>query len=490
MLESFRKLSKTLVFKTFMGLLLLAFVLSGVNGLSSMSFTEDYLVKVGKERITQYAVDNKYDQTVRNIRRSGLDFSDEQLAGMGISKPQILRNMVQESLIRQEVQDLGIEAGDDAVAQQIKSIPQFQTNGKFDREKYNYVVAGLGLRESQFTQSLREEIKNNMLMSTVVSSIPTNNYIVKQQAAHYGEKRDIEIAIVPKTLNIEVATPDDEELKSYYFENSVQFQIPEERELRYFTFKKDSKNDSELYDFTVKIEDELAAGSTINEIAQKLNLKVQTKSDVKKDNSELSDLLLETAFDKKESEISDLVFDETNNEYFVVEVTKIKKAHIPELAQVKDKVLAAWKDERSNDANLKYIEEQSNELRESKESLKDFAQRQGYKYQVIKNVERHDTEQHGVRLVTDAFAVDEGEVIGSFQNEDGTYKIAKLLDIRQEKLTTEEEEKYKAEVADQMKIEIMDQYFEALRKKFPVKQKAQPVKVSADDQSVPVPPKK
>ena len=60
----------------------------------------------------------------------------------------------------------------------------------------------------------------------------------------------------------------------------------------------------------------------------------------------------------------------------------------------------------------------------------------------------------------------------SFQNEDGTYKIAKLRQVNAALLSAAELERYKADTDATIRAEIMDEYFEALRKKYPVKRNA------------------
>lgn len=468
MLEAFRKVSNNIFFKILFGLLLLSFAFSGLTGISRMHFMDEYAVKVGSERISQAIIDQKYEDTVRNIRRSGVDFTDEQLTAFGVSKEQIKRMMIQQSLLRQYVDDLGIEAGDDAVTDKIKNIEAFQTNGQFDRAKFTGSIAAQGLSEHQFTNLLRQEIKSNLVIDTVVNNIPLNDYIAGRDAAFNNQKRDVEVAIIPKSFRIPLTEPTEEDLKNYYNENSYRFQIPAKRDLNYIRFEK-AKDQKSQYETTVKIEDELAGGSTLKEISEKLKLKLESKKDVLATDPEFSELFLETAFGKTKGQVSDLVLDEKNNEYFVIEIVDAKEPRIPEIAEVKPEVIKAWKESNANEQNLKYIEKMAEELENSGANLQSFAASNGYKYQVLKDIKRSDTEKYGARLVNTAFDADTGDVLGSFENQDGTYKIAKLKEIRQATLTPEEQVAYKTQIADTTKTEIMDQYLEYMRKKYPVK---------------------
>ena len=484
MLESFRKISNNIIFKILFGILLLSFAFSGLTGISRMNFADNYAVKIGNERISQELIDRKYDETVRNIRRSGMDFTDEQLASFGVSKGQITRTLVQESLVRQYVQDLGLEAGDEAVTEQIKNIPQFQTNGSFDRAKFAETISSKGMSEEQFTTLLRAEIKNGILTSTIAANVPVNDLVAAKQAAFDNEKRDVEVALIPKSFKIPLTEPTEKDLQDYYNENSYRFQIPEARDINYISIEKTKENEATLYETTVKIEDELAGGSTLKEIADKMKLKLESKKAVLNNDPNFSELFLQTAFGKNKGQLSDLVLDSKNNEYFVIEVADIKEARIPDIGEVKGKVVTAWKEHNANEQNLKYIEKMAEELKTSSGNLRSFAATNSYKYEVIKDIKRTDTETYGARLVNAAFEAKSGEVLGSFENKDGTYKIAKLKEIRPVTLTAEEQGKYKTQMVEVARTEIMDQYLEYLRKKFPVKVKvdAPPAPVNAKPQ--------
>ena len=250
---------------------------------------------------------------------------------------------------------------------------------------------------------LRSELRNNILLGTITNSIPVSDFIAKRQAAMAGETRDVEIVIIPKSFKPALAEPTQKELEEYYNEHSYSFQTAEIRDINYIRLPK--SKDNSAYDTRVKMEDELAGGSTLKEIAGKLGLKLETKAGLHKDDEDFSVLFLQTAFDKDKGQVTDLVFDEKNGEDFVIEVTDVRPARIPELKEIKDKVVAAWKEHNANDQNLKYIGQMADELKSGGGSLQSFAAANGYKYEVIKGIKRVDTESYGARLVNAAFAL-------------------------------------------------------------------------------------
>jgi len=100
-----------------------------------------------------------------------------------------------------------------------------------------------------------------------------------------------------------------------------------------------------------KVEDALAGGSTLAEIAKDYNFKVQTLEAVSKNGKNLKDKpvlpeagkadLLEQIFSLAEKSDSSVI-DAKGGISYVVHVDSVTVAHVPPFAKVKDKVLKAW----------------------------------------------------------------------------------------------------------------------------------------------------
>lgn len=111
----------------------------------------------------------------------------------------------------------------------------------------------------------------------------------------------------------------------------------------------------QIYELKNKIEDALAGGATVAEIAKEHNLKVQlieNFSKIGKDENEKHVLpesgradILDQAFSLPENADSPVI-DTKEGSSYVVHVDAIKAAHVPPFVNIKEKVLKAWEQEK------------------------------------------------------------------------------------------------------------------------------------------------
>ena len=468
MLQKFRNLSQSIFFKFILGLILLSFLFSGVRGMSnlSLSFSEQFAVKVGREAITQNEIDGRYNQLVQSIRRSGKDFSEEQLASMGVSREQITRNLVQDSLIRQQVKDLGVQVGDDSVSKQIKLMQEFQVDGQFDKQRFHDVVAQRGLREDKFLGMLRNDLSNGLLITPLIVNLPVNDSVAKKTAQYNAEQRDIDVITIPANFKKLTKKPTDKDYDQFYFENSYLFQVPEQRNITYVTLPNRNNKDKEAYEVSNQIEDDLAGGATLEEVSKKYSLPIDKELNLVKDNGKFSPTFTATAFGTEVSESSNIVEDETKKS-FVIRVDKVFESRIPELKEVKDKVAAAWVVQKQKETNQVFAEESVSKITEAG-GIKAYAAKNGLKVQQIKSASKVNATEGNKEVVASAFREKVGVAFGPIEQADGSFKIGAVAAVKTVEPKEEEITQAKAQLSERLQVEILDQYLGYLSDKFPI----------------------
>jgi peptidyl-prolyl cis-trans isomerase D len=113
-----------------------------------------------------------------------------------------------------------------------------------------------------------------------------------------------------------------------------------------------------LYDMLGKIEDELAGGANLKEVADKFSLSVKTVADVDRtgDTPEgtpvpglpMSQKFLEFAFNARPGDDLELT-DGGNNDYYIIKVDGITPSTPKPLDTVKDQVITSWKEQKRRD---------------------------------------------------------------------------------------------------------------------------------------------
>jgi peptidyl-prolyl cis-trans isomerase D len=117
----------------------------------------------------------------------------------------------------------------------------------------------------------------------------------------------------------------------------------------------------QIYELKNKIEDALAGGATLTEVARENNFKIQTIESVSRsgkgpdEKSVLPEAgkseILEQAFTLTENADSQMI-DTKDGVSYVVHVDQIKSAHVPPFQDIKDKVLKAWMENKRQALSL------------------------------------------------------------------------------------------------------------------------------------------
>ena len=383
---------------------------------------------------------------------------------MGISRQQILQVAVQDSLLKQEVKKLGLSVGDDKIASEIAKSPTFLSAGQFDKEKFQQFLYQNSMRENKYREHVRDEITTTMLMAALLNNNPYSNKIVERQMAAYAERRDIIVATIPTGVKKFNKLPTDKELEDFYFENSFSFERPETRDFRYIVLKPEDRDAAKLYEIRTAIDDEIAGGSTLIEIAEKHGLKLQTEKDFSMESStKFSHKFADKVSASPENEITYLDEDEDGS-YYALKVLSIDEARVPPLEEIRTEVVKAWKEEKSLEQNRIYASEIYNEARATGNLVK-VAEKYNMKLSTIKNVAHDDYAEHGFVLVNGAFNARNGEIFGVFDNDKGGFDIAAVKDIKSQEIPEQEKAQYKQALEQSLEIEKFEQYMAYLQEK-------------------------
>ncbi|MCX2956872.1 MAG: SurA N-terminal domain-containing protein, partial [Candidatus Regiella insecticola] len=81
-----------------------------------------------------------------------------------------LEQLINNVLLNQYTQKLGLTVSDEHVKESIRQIPYFQTDNKFDNTKYLNLIKSMGYKPDQFAQLQRQQLILQQLLQAVSSS--------------------------------------------------------------------------------------------------------------------------------------------------------------------------------------------------------------------------------------------------------------------------------------------------------------------------------
>ncbi|KAA9009130.1 peptidyl-prolyl cis-trans isomerase [Histidinibacterium aquaticum] len=203
-------------------------------GATNLSGNVSRVGTVGETEITTQEYARELNQQIRALeQQTGQALPFAQAVQMGIDRA-VLQRLVGTHVLDNEAAEMGLSAGDERVAEEIQAIPQFGGTSGFDRQAYAFALDRAGMTEAEFEAGLRDELARTLLQGAVVAAIPEPQAYADAVAAFLGETRSFLWAeLTEEDLAEPLPEPTEEQLQSFYEENTDRFQRPERREITY-----------------------------------------------------------------------------------------------------------------------------------------------------------------------------------------------------------------------------------------------------------------
>ncbi len=377
MLTWIRKKSSGLFMTIVMGVLIFAFALWGVTDYIAQS-GNDKLATVNGETISFVDYNNQFNTYRQNMMSQFGEGFDPSYFDSPILKRNFLESMINSELIRQVAKDNGYTVTPQEIRQTIEQAPAFKDeNGQFDKSLY----AAFLVQTNQSAQLLQMKIQEEQAGQALNDVFDTTSFVTpfeKEKMAKLNKQtRDINYINIAQQPFIEQVEVSDEEIETYYNDNSTQYMTEEQVSVNYIEldaqnvatsieiseaealehfeqnkerFRKPEQrkaahiliNDGEDADATLQeIQDKLAAGEAFSELAKTYS-QDPGSAEAGGDLGWVSPGDMVEAFDEKlfameAGTISDSV--KTQFGYHLIQLNEIKKPAVPLFEEVKADII-------------------------------------------------------------------------------------------------------------------------------------------------------
>ncbi|WP_035340537.1 MULTISPECIES: peptidylprolyl isomerase [unclassified Dickeya] len=235
MMDNLRAAANNVVLKIILALIVGSFVLTGV-GDYLIRGSGDYAAKVNGQEITRAQL----EQGVQNERARQQEMLGDNFSALASNegymqqlRGQVMSQLIDETLIVQYAHTLGLNISDEQVKQAIFSVPEFQTNNRFDNQKYLAQIRQLGLTPDAYAQFLRKQL----LTQQLIRGLGNTDFVLQQElnnlVAMAAQDRTIRTATLDLNARAKNLTVSDDEVKSFYDQNKNRYQAPEQFKVSY-----------------------------------------------------------------------------------------------------------------------------------------------------------------------------------------------------------------------------------------------------------------
>jgi len=227
-------------------------------------------------------------QEYQQALQSNYQYQQQQMGGREIDssmmeylEEQTWQQIINQTLIRQEIDRLGLHATEEEIRQTllthppaiVRQIPDFQTDGSFDRQKYlaatrNQNFAGMWVElERIVAQSIPEKKLEHMILGTV--NVTDDE---ARESYRYRNERvnTTYVALRPELIPDSTITVSDEAVRDYYDEHRSEFEEPEKVDFNYVLLYKDlsPRDRAELQDTVQQLQERLMEGEDFAVLAR------------------------------------------------------------------------------------------------------------------------------------------------------------------------------------------------------------------------------
>lgn len=231
MLNAMRRGSKTIFAKILIGILVMGFALWGVSGfVNQIDPTE--VARVGNTQVSAAEFVRRYERARANTSQQiGRNLTADEAAALGVPN-QVLQAMVTDALQVDAAHALGIDLGDDTLAERIREDEAFQgPGGDFDRVRFDYLMSENRYTENEYIELERHQAAREMLVNGLLGGLSAPQTYVKALNRFQNQTRTISYFVLTDAALGPADEPTEEELRAYFEENKADFRSPEYRTL-------------------------------------------------------------------------------------------------------------------------------------------------------------------------------------------------------------------------------------------------------------------
>jgi len=308
MLNTMRSIASGYIAKALLLFLVLTFAIWGIGDIFTNAGAS-YAARVGNATISVGEFERSKAMIARQMQAMGIEGADAN--NMSVN---ILRQLVQQQLTLQAVDDLGLVVNNDLLAKQLTGKLEYQNvDGSFNGKGFQNMLANMRMSEGQFLDQQRKETATKFLLASLeMNDVVPPTSVMTLVASSNSETRDAVLITIPSHPATNRVT--DDAIKADYEANkSALYMEPEKRTLEYVTLNpadvnalldaaitpdmlrdaqtanpkasheqiiaelRAEKRDSVLRQVTNAVEDALAAGSSLGEAVAKSGIKATSQ---------------------------------------------------------------------------------------------------------------------------------------------------------------------------------------------------------------------
>lgn len=257
---------------------------SGVQECGSEPYQRGIIAEINGQPITLAAYNAAVSRALQNKQQDGTELTEDEISQV---REQAWQQMIGALLLDQETAKRNITVTDDELAGFLKRYPPqdlqqteiFQTDGKFDYQKYVTAMTNTSPQFTSFWKSIesywRPQLKTSKLQQQIVSTVRVTDSEVADYFHANNDQARVEFLLVNASVhNSEIGTPPEDSVKAYYEQESSRYLKGDRAQMELMIWRREpSQADKDwAHQQIVDLKNQLDEGASFETLAEQYGM--------------------------------------------------------------------------------------------------------------------------------------------------------------------------------------------------------------------------
>lgn len=243
MLHIVRQHAQSWVTKGILAIICFVFVFWGVEAVVSGVNPQTTAATVNGSPIELRAVANESYRLRESYRRQFGENATPQFLRSLQLEMQATERLVNSRLVRDYAQQLGLEIGDDQIADQVVNDPSFFRDGRFDKETYLRVLRANQRTPADYELQLREQILIQQMFALIGDGVTVSEGEARAEALARDEQTRLSFVRFPAGDYMDAVPVTPEALAAWYGENGERYREAEKVNAKIIAYEAETFED-------------------------------------------------------------------------------------------------------------------------------------------------------------------------------------------------------------------------------------------------------
>jgi peptidyl-prolyl cis-trans isomerase D len=235
MLDVLRKRKRSWIIIFLLGLIIVVFIaFYGGNKFHDASSQD--IAEVNGEVITQREFALQYQKALERYRELLKGSLTPELEKNLNIRGTLLEELIQKKLVLQEARQLGLAANDEDLMTAIAQVPDFQVNGRFNKERYLQLLRANRITPGQFEDEQREQLTIQRLYSMLLDAVHVTEAEVRDRYRFEQGKVNLYFIRLPINNYLSEVKLSEDEIKKFYERNKDFLKEPLKVQVEYLSY--------------------------------------------------------------------------------------------------------------------------------------------------------------------------------------------------------------------------------------------------------------